>query len=153
MSNMQVCKEIMDIQIQMALSDLAKEKVDELGTKLCGYFAPTVEWKVNPDKSGPSTAGDLQAGACLIAQQWSDVLNVQTKIDSFTPKSNGVIQVVQLVDAVLVDSQGTQVPETSLKDLKLTQTLTFNPIGKVQAWTQEYDTGVLQNLRGNKVGL
>lgn len=145
--HMAVCKELMELQVSMALTDLTTVEAEELGKKMASFFAPVVEWKVNPNLHGPRITGNFACGVALIGPLWAGVANRRTVNAAFTVQGKSVIQVLQLVDMFMVDDSEQEVSGTKVKGFQVIQTMAFDVEGKINAWTQEYDDKTMQALR------
>jgi len=145
--HMAACKELMELQVSMALTDLTMVEAEDLGKKMSSFFAPVVEWTVNPNLHGPRVTGNFACGATLIGPLWAGVENRRTVNASFTVQGKAVIQVLQLVDMVMIDDFEQEVSGTKVKGFQVIQTMAFDAEGKINAWTQEYDDKTMQALR------
>jgi len=145
--HMAICKELMELQVSMALTDLTTTEAEELGKRMASFFAPVVDWKVNPNLHGPRVTGNFASGVALIGPLWAGVENRRTTNAAFTVQGKAVIQVLQLVDMVMIDDAEQEVSGTKVKGFQVIQTMAFDADGKINAWTQEYDDKTMQALR------
>jgi hypothetical protein len=144
---MKKCKEAFDIAKQMTMGTINEEMVAKYVKLFAGFFAPVIEFAVNPNADGPKATGSFEQVIQTSASVWMGFKVTRIENMSFRFKADNVIVVSQACDNHLIDASGVEIPGTANKGLEVTQTVTYDAYGKISVWTQEYDAKKAQASR------
>ena len=145
--NVALCKTTFDMQVKMAMHQVAPEQVGDMAASFASMFAPRFMCSVNPKGPiiGPQLTGTFQEVMAAVGHIWLGFKNSSIVNVSFVPKNDKIVM-IQRYDQYLIDSRHQQIPGTENNGFEVVHTCTYDS-GKITGWVQEFDQSKLTQCR------